>query len=139
MNELIEKLKHNLAKYEENTPEEQECFEKVGRQNCEYLNTKGKWYGAEPYPGFSLKIRYRVKLDYQSEPEYVDYEIECQGWLGIRAKQTEFPYPFLHLHCIPSLPKFDHFWREDDKVYMSICGVATQISEGKTVFARFRK
>jgi len=71
MNKLIEKLKDKtyVQAFELMTPEEQECFRKVGKKNC--VASGQSWArpivdGSDFYP----KGTYAIKPNYQPEPEY---------------------------------------------------------------------
>jgi len=85
----------------------------------------------------------------EPEPEYVNLEIEefADGentkWLGVWNTPEAFflPHQFTHLHCLPSL-RFECFWYkfQGGKVEFYTDGkVSKLISEGKKVYARFRK
>jgi len=129
------------------TPEEQECYKKVGRSNCDCI-VNGKWdtrtgSGNEFDPDYT----YAIKPDYKPEPEFVDLEVkENDGWLGCeKTKDMPIYYveaDFIHLHCLPSLPNFEGFLikqegMENEKWFLQ--GIAKQMSEGKKVYARFKQ
>lgn len=158
MNELIEKLKKKgyVRAFGLMTPEEQECFEKVGKKNCIYLLTneenEDSWMdGKYSHKVFKGDTTYAIKPDYQPEPEYVDLEIErCSDsegivWLGAWSEEhikpsekgMKLPYPFTHLHCLPSLPGFDGFEVDGNTIPTEY--VASNISVGCKVIAKFRK
>ena len=75
MNEMIEKLKDKnyVRAFGLMTPEEQECFRKVGKKNC--LCFHGAQWGegmGDLYNGndcFNYRFTYAIKPDYQFEPE----------------------------------------------------------------------
>lgn len=139
---LIEKLKYKtyVRAFGLMSPEEQECFEKVGKENCLYYACKDAWDQAD-----SLELHdestYVIKSDYQPEPEYVDLEIKTDmddhfiEWLGVYDDDSPFEMPhfFTHLHCLPSLPNFEGFWCNNG-IPVSLVHVAAK----KTVYARFR-
>ena len=157
--ELIEKLKDKnyVRAFGLMTPEEQECIEKVGLQNClalcQPLRAPGphivNWVSGEITGNLKGGTTYVIKPDYQPDPEFVDVEITQQGsWLGITRPWAEdysrFPYDFTNLYCLPSLPSFEEFRYHSKGSGMTICtasfaGLAKQLSLGKTVYARFRK
>ena len=134
--------------------EEQEVLEKAGGSNCLVFDGK-YWFSMNHYSTdkkFHTDRTYAIISDYQPEPEYVDLEIvkhtevsnEPFWWLGVwknaDGKRYDFlPFEFTHLHCLPSLPGFVGFTEEDMLGCLVIEKVASKISEGKTVFARFRK
>ena len=148
MNEMIEKLKDKdyVRAFGLMKPEEQECLKKVRKENCVIFNDT--W--ALPYQlcqPFENRFTYAIKPDYQPEPEFVDLEIVegKDGFLGVYNKEpipmTNFP--FVHLHCLPSLPNFEGFYMPDPVItdgheYLFIGTVARNIAEGKKVYARFR-
>ena len=155
MNELIEKLKDNEAhKIFADFPEiEQEILNKskpLGLVQC--LNDNLEWITAKHYNDSCFNIGiYRIDPAYQPEPEYVDLEIvkhtevsnEPFWWLGVwknaDGKRYDFlPFEFTHLHCLPSLPGFVGFTEEDMLGCLVIEKVASKISEGHKVFARFK-
>ena len=165
MNEMIEKLKDKdyVRAFGLMTPEEQECFEKVGKQNCLVYTNGGKWEDAAKCP-FSSGNTYAIKPDYQPEPEPVDLEItkcsDAKGvfWLGCWSEEhlkpfvdgVSLPHSFTHLHCLPSLPNFVCFWEETetdkdktgyrlDKAFWIVGLAADKADEGKKVYARFRR
>jgi len=151
MNEMIEKLKKNEKPFGLLSPEEQECFEKVGCKNCLYYDSGKKWHERTVNPFFDVST-YRIKPDYKPKPEFVDLEIIIVGgWLGVQIPgpgfPIELPYIFTHLHCLPSLQGFQCFWEEPkgftgymlNQAFWTISLVSPKISEGKKVFARFRK
>jgi len=141
MKDLIEKLKKNEKPFGLLTLEEQECLDKVGKQNCLVYTNSGKWENAAKC-SFQSGNTYAIKPDYQPEPEFVDLEIVRHGdFLGAFNDPDVLPFNFTHLHCLPSLPKFHSF------VYTKVNGVeewlptvsvASEIDEGHKVFARFR-
>jgi len=131
------------------SPEEQECLRKVGKKNCEYYD--GNWTNSYN-PIFVAGSTYAIKPDYKPKPEFVDLEIIIVGgWLGVQIPgpgfPIELPYIFTHLHCLPSLQGFQCFWEEPkgftgymlNQAFWRISLVSPKISEGKKVFARFRK
>jgi hypothetical protein len=157
MNELIEKLKDKnyVRAFGLMKPEEQECFRKVGPDNCDIYCTSSKWEDASGGGDFCIIWTYTIKPEYQPKPEYVDCEIvkHAQGdieqtwWLGVwkssRGKIYKFlPYEFTHLHCLPSLPNFEGFHSKENQIsefHLSITAVSRIVDEGKKVYARFRK
>lgn len=145
MNELIEKLKNNEKIFRYNTGDEQQIFEKVGRENCFCID--GIEYNPNQLKGvpFDQYKCYAIKPDYQPKPEYKDVPIKEEGrFLGIFQNDTDIKlaWHFVHLHCIPSMPNFVEFC-VDNGEGMKICKISTEsipghISSGKTVIARFR-
>jgi len=158
MNEIIEKLKDKnyVRPFGLMTPEEQECFRKVGIKSCETYN-QAYWQQAVGGCMFEYDqdCTYAIKPDYQPEPEYVDWEIVKgnDNFLGIHRRifnDPPIPFSFTHLHCVPSLSGFNCFWHDEGpgiagKGYMhknsfwSIGLVSPKKAEGKKVYARFRK
>ena len=151
MNELIEKLKDKnyVRVFGLMTPEEQECFMKVGKKNCLFYSLGGWNIGDNEF--FVDITTYAIKPDYQSEPEFVDLEIikysqgtvEQSWWLGVwkysDLEEHKFlPHLFTHLHILPSLPNFEGFKEEHVEGTLAIERIARYIHEGKKVFARFR-
>ena len=157
MNELIEKLKNNEAHkiFADMTQEERNCLIEVSHGNCEYLtednlkNLIWKSLGLGSKRFYPLGI-YRIKPDYQSEPEYDDKEIikgishisgcpfEC---LGYYYKDDIF----IPINFLPNLPKFKCFWYKPNIGINSIefkdaGNIATLIEENKqTVYARMKR
>ena len=151
--ELIEKLKNNEEHriFADMTSDEKKCLKWVSPENCEFLTdnncenlewgsqgTESKWYPQGIY---------RIKPDYQPEPEYEDKEI-IKGISHISRCPLEllgYYYEddiFIPLHCLPDLPNFAYFFyveNETEQIIEFDC-VARWIAEKKqTVFARFRK
>ena len=153
MNELIEKLKKNKIAFGLMTPEEQECFRKVGAINCLFYNYHGKWETLTADKANLMNCNtYAIKPDYQPEPEFVDLEItkHAEGtlkqtwWLGVWAdERVDLPHAFTHLHCLPSLPGFRYFWYINlavgTEARIHFAHVAKKIDEGKTVYAKLRR
>ena len=147
MNELIEKLKDKnyVRVFGLMTPEEQECFMKVGKKNCLFYSLGGWNIGDNEF--FVDITTYAINPDYQPEPEFVDLEIvqntdRADKWLGVHGALLA-SYDFVDLHCLPSLPKFKEFWyyREFGHRVDFCCSgkVASLRDRGETVYARFRK
>ena len=138
--ELIEYLMTNESPHRifaDMTPAEQACLKAMG-QNLECLGSDMIWYAKEGRL-FDNSV-YRIKSNYQPQPEYVDYPVATfesggERWLGIFRGTVN---AWTHLHCLPSLPGFRGFldelniWIEGDKV-------AECIANGSKVIARFEK
>jgi len=149
-NELIKRLKDKnyVRAFGLMLLEEQECFRKVGKENCLHFDcswivpTATHWFPASTYA---------IKPDYQPEPEFVDLEIEVQPsnigkYVYDRLGCTLYPETrddFVTIDCLPSLPNFKEFWyyREfGHRVDFCCYGkVAPLRDRGETVFARLRK
>ena len=148
MNELIEKLKDKdyVRVFGLMKPKEQECLKKVGKTNSLWFSG-ANWHNcADPFT-WGRAATYRIRPDYQPEPEYEDKEITRQGnWLGITrpwaGDYSRFPFDFTHLHCLPNLPNFRYFWYVNlavgTEARTHFAHVSRKISEGHTVYARFR-
>ena len=143
MNELIEKLKDNDAHriFADMTDDERECMVKVGYKNCQVLTEYMSWRDIS-YPGGRLMGNsvYRIKSNYQPEPEYVDYPVATfesggERWLGIFRGTVN---AWTHLHCLPSLPGFRGFLDANGGT-LQITWIAERISRGQKVIARFDK
>jgi len=75
--DLIEKLKHNKTAFTLLSKEEQECFGKVGANNCRVLwNRKWEVIRGE---GFGPDFTYRIKSDYRPEPQVERCEVFTDG------------------------------------------------------------
>ena len=140
---MIEQLKHNKACFGELSTEEQEVFKKVGSENC-LVRHQIIWRALPSDAKFYHNFTYRIRSDYQPEPEYIDLEvIENFGWLGVES--AELPEPscqFTHIQRLPSLPGFVCFWWEDEKERREtriIGEVANQRRHEKKVYARIEK
>lgn len=128
---LIEKLKDKnyVRAFGLMTPDEQECFRKVGYKNCNWYSDEWKDKDVDLFYNQST---YAIKPDYQ--PEYVDLEIVKNGqWLGVWITSSEF----VKLHELPSLPNFVEFNIEKTR-NIFIGDVANERVKGKQVYARFR-
>ena len=150
MEEMIEKLKKNTTAWMFLSKEERDCLKqankKAGVDNLKYdgeWDNFGKPWGNSVFEG--KNAIWRINPNYKPEPVYEDIEITQQGaWLGIvrpwAGDYSRFPFDFTHLHCLPSLPNFDCFWHDNKGAQWNIAviHVASKISEGKTVYARFR-
>jgi len=142
MSELINKLKDKnyVRAFGLMTPEEQECFNEIGMKNCE-IYRYSKWNQAV-HNIFHTDSTYRIKPDYQPEPEFVDLEIvEYVEWLGVwnTPESLFLPHQFTHIHGIPSMPNFEGFWVNTKSTPASIDYISQIRHSGKKVFARFRK
>ena len=131
------------------SPEEQECLRKVGRDNCLFYSSFDRWDTVPKGNTFSKQDTYAIKPDYQPEPETMDLEIKKGNedgvgggkcWLGIWTNEPEykdmnFPFFFVHLHCLPSMENFEGFYLKDgDNVVVEIEWVARYY---RNVVARF--
>ena len=74
MNEQIEKLKENLAKYYKLHENEKQVLRKVGLENCEALSDTGAWYRLQIGSEWTNQLIYRIKGDYQPEPATPEFE-----------------------------------------------------------------
>lgn len=143
-NELIMRLKNNKEAFGLNTKEEQETFEEVGIENCECYCRQGcdplQWTRVF---AFVKEFAYRIKLDYQSEPEYVDLEIVKRistiGCSAFALLGCEYAGIFIPLHYLLSLPNFVCFKYAEGTARISIKYVAGLVYEGKKVYARMRR
>ena len=141
MNAIIERLKNNDAHriFADLTPEEQACLNEVGLSNCERLaaiNNNIHWAGAACsfYPTWV----YRIKSEYQPEPEYEYLEIGIhEDALGIWADEDGITM-FTYLQSLPALPKFRGY-SDGNSVFYVTGLVATKRAEGKKVRVRFEK
>jgi len=68
MNNLINVLKDNTTVHGELSIEEKECFDKVGKVNCE-IRDEVNWTQPDGLNEFVESRTYRIKKDYNSEPE----------------------------------------------------------------------
>ena len=138
-NDLIEKLKDKKTAqaFGLRAPEEQACFRKVSKKNC-VMFSDNCWSRAIGGV-FVSGTTYAIKPDYQPEPKFVDLEIkEIKGLLGTYENGLFDP-----LYRLPSLPGFDEFWTgSGDSIrtrrIVPFDDVASNIDEGKKVYARFR-
>lgn len=162
-NELIESLKNNSVThiiFADMTKEEQECLRNHNAY-CQWLMTNLSWQDKLANDSsFCNTDIYRIKPDYQPEPEYVDIQVvRCEQWLGVSKSGLPLPmgfilpHEFTHLHCLPSLPGFRGFWlitqhepgiriRLDKSIADELDGqkcIAECIAEGEKVIARFAK
>ena len=156
MNKLIEKLKDNEAHkiFADMSNEEQQVLWSLMATNAlQHLTEDMNWcQKSKESKLFNLSI-YRIKPDYQPEPEFVDLEVvrhaegtvEQTWWLGVWAdKRAELPHAFTHLHCLVSLPNFECFWNKipspvDSENTFYCLGLVTKMrNAGHKVYARFR-
>lgn len=142
MNDLIEKLKDKnyVRTFGLMTPEEKECYKKATLSNC-LVFANVEWYQAfgNGLRQFDVNYTYAIKPDYQPELEFIKCKIEeYDGYIGIWTENTllKFPHNFIHLHCVPSMPQFDHFETET-KLEISTEDVSRLI-KNKIVYAVFR-
>ena len=143
MNDLIEKLKDKnyVRAFGLLDPEERKCMEKVKKAHCLCFHG-GQWGGPNNSNDcFNYQYTYAIKPDYQPEPEFVDLKIKIINNgrnLGISTQdKLNINYGVVYLYEVPSLPNFVAF-RLESVPNIRISRVASAISEGKTVFARFR-
>ena len=152
---IIEKLKDNKIAWMFLSKEEQECLKQANEKGAvENLNYTGEWDSPEKIwtcLSNGMNHIWRIKPDYQPEPEYADVEIkEEEGWLGI--KKEDWPKGlrlpvyygtryFLHLYCLPSLPNFERFYYHADfgkTPSVGLVQVAAKMDQKHIVYARFR-
>jgi hypothetical protein len=153
MNDLINRLKVNENPHRifaDMSEEEQECLKKVGPLNCKFLtceyktNSNLNWNELGCSSHFLPVGIYRIKPDYQPEPEYVDLPIEEKTdfdgqWLGVRRiPGMNLPIAFTFLHMLPSLPGFVGFQTQADNC-VRLSDVANLHAAGFKIIARFRK
>jgi len=142
---LIEKLKDpkRAQPFGILSPEEQKCLKKAGKANLISYSRTG-WHNTTGEELFKTDT-YAIKPDYHPKPEYVNLEIEefADGentkWLGVWNTPEAFflPHQFTHLHCLPSLPNFDGFYKSRaGLVEVDFQWVSRQMPG---VVARFRK
>jgi len=142
--ELIERLKDNKihAIFDDLKPEANACLREVGFENCEWLTCSGDgdgllWMQTEE-GSFLPHLCYRIQANYQPKQEYVDLPVVSDmQWLGVKIP-NRLPYPFVHLHCLPSLPYFANFCTPSGE-YVNLADVATFMSEDKDILVRFRR
>ena len=147
MNELIEKLKDNDAHriFADMTPAEQACLKAMG-QNLECLGSDMIWYAKEGRL-FDNSV-YRIKSNYQPQPEYVDLEITiCKAggyqnnrlcvWMKRNTGSVD-SFTWMPIDELPSLPGFRGFL-DDKGSTLQITWIAERISRGQKVIARFDK
>jgi hypothetical protein len=156
MDNLIEKLKNNTTPYALCSKDEQDCFQWVGRDNL-LVFWPDKWHdAANDTHTMNPHLAYRIKPDYQPQPETVDLLVvsalhtfgkKCLTVLGCICTDEDI---FIPLHELPSLPGFRGFWlitqhepgvriRLDKSIADELDGqkcIAECIDEGKTVIAR---
>jgi len=134
--DLIEKLKKNEMPFCLLTKEEQKCLKEVGKEYCQYFD--GSKWNSRGGTLFILDATYRIKPDYQSEPEYEEYEITANAdtWLGcyVGGKINHW----IRLYKVPALPNFDCFFVEGGCT-INTNHVSNIVYSGRKVFARFRK
>ena len=109
MSELINKLKDKkyVRAFGLMAPEEQECYRKVGPENCLYYSSDGSWGETM---GFCGGQTFAIKPDYQPEPEYVDKEIgEYNDMLACYINDS-----WLLLYEVMFLPGFAGFYLKED-------------------------
>ena len=153
MKELIEKLKDKnyVRAFGLMKPEEQKCLEEANGKNGVIVLLNSGW---EPgNMAFDCPhLTYCIKPDYK--PEFVDYLIEvCDGedgdesdlksFLGVKHKLDNnpiLPREHTYLYALSSLPNFEGFYNKktDGETRENITWIATLISEGKKIYARFR-
>jgi len=137
---MIDKLKNNLAKLYCLTIEEQRYMKSLGVENCEVLDSDGKWKKPLDNPKAWYSYRYRIKANFQPEPEYIDLEVKelDGGWLGVNGNKVNFPYKEMHLHTLMSRKNFKYF-SNDIGVEIPIENIGKSIDLGIKVIARFVK
>lgn len=153
MKDLIEKLKDKdyVRAFGLMTPEEQECYRKVGVENCYVFFQDSGWVKVADrddddfiYPA----LTYRIKPDYKLEPEYVDLEIIpiTKEWLGILKDRripnwpTDCPFS-IKLGDIPGMTKCEGFYTDkySNGTLVEYQRISYRIEvEKKKVYARFR-
>ena len=152
MKDLIEKLKDNKVGWLFLNKEERECLKQANlKAAVDNLKFSGEWEGSSKgwdLSGPGANEVFRIKPYYQPESEYVDLEIVSRAcsdigasgaqWLGVLSSASFLPWNFTHLHCLPSLPNFECFWKNNphEEIYVDI--VARNIRNNYKVYARFR-
>ena len=143
MKDIIEKLKQNEKPFGLLSKEEQELLKKVEFENRLFYSPEKGWVNdRDSYTGNAQT--FRIKPDYQPEPEYVDYEISLDSTcelLGINWSVSEF-FP---LGEIVSMPDFEGFYIKSDYsepeewVECLQCLISRNIRAKKEIIARFVK
>ena len=148
MNELIERLKTNEKAWVFLTAEEQKCMREVNKTGAiGNLKYDGEWECfSKPWAllGEGANEIWRIKSNYQPQPEYVDYPVATfesggERWLGIFRGTVN---AWTHLHCLPSLPGFRGFRKtnsHDEIVAIHTEDVAPACDRKEKVVARFDK
>ncbi|MHC4346345.1 MAG: hypothetical protein ACYSUP_16850 [Planctomycetota bacterium] len=150
--ELIAKLKDpkQARPFGLLSDEEQAILERATKRNCLWY-TGSNEFCQSLFDGFTVHYTYVLKPDYEPEPDYEDIEIvECRGLLGIWNHHVQgrgrpypgFPYDFIHLHCVVSLPTFEQIVSKNEgraEQLILPADVAKYKLMGHNVVARFVK
>ncbi len=147
---IVEKLKDKdyVRAFGLMSKEEREVYKKVGKDNCLAFGINNWLNGIGEH--FDWYMTYAIKPDYQAQPEFVDLEIGIYGgFLGVdKDPRINWPSGIVYscrLSCIVEMPNFECFYvvakdlRPNLNVDISLCEVAKHKSEGKKVYARFRR
>jgi hypothetical protein len=138
MNELIEKLKKNKVVFGLLEPIEQTFLRGIGAENCLVYAAGPEIWDTATEDDFCRGLTYAIKPDYQSEPEYVDVEIEVKGRRLIATDYSGILTGPTAIHMLPSLPNFEGFWKNNIHEHIYLDLVAMNVSKGRKVYARFR-
>jgi len=141
--EMIEKLKKNEKGFGFLEPEEQVFLKSIGNENRLFFSIKG--WAPDPSKSTNINNIFRIKPDYQPEPEYEDIEIVKLegGYPSVRDMKILGIYykcGNVWLGDIPAMPDFWDFIDLDAIVQaVDFKYVASRLRLKHKVVARFRR
>ena len=138
MDELIEQLKKNTVQWGLLSPEEQECFRKVGKENCRFYDFWSHTYKpAMPHEIWGREIIYQIDSDYQLEPPEPKY-YSCPVYSEHGRLYIQWQGQKLSLHKVLSLADFHGFWG-DSQVPYGIDEIGDALRSNQKPVAKFVK
>jgi hypothetical protein len=146
--EIVEKLKNNLAQWDYVSVELQKAFKEVGHWNCDILLCTGRWRCLDRDNVndnlFCREGSYRLRPDYElpKEKKMVRYEItvfpKCKGGDDTLRIYCDNEHSTMGIGSIVERANFSHF-EDDSGNTKCLETVAFKIRQGYKVYAAFEE
>ena len=135
--EIIETMKVNTRGWMFLSPAEQECLREVSKDGgVDNLEYDGEWKSEELCSMVTPSSIWRIRSDYEPEPEYIDIEVvRVKGENRLKEGCPNSQYTYLWwVQCDKDFVGF-----LTDEGWIALDRVATTLYSGDFVVARFRK